>query len=142
MKLVFHIQVFSNGFGSSLFRNSSSECGYPDFCGDYSLHPIRANGDILVGFCLVVLLAHKNPSTSSTHFPLVECRRFFKAVRRVLLDDSAWPLLCGYRRVELKFLIFGSSQRFLFTLLSNCGPLLVTIDCDIPNRQTIFFHTN
>ena len=45
---------------------------------------------------------------SSTHFPLVASNRFFKAVNKVLLEASAWPLLCRYRGVEYKFFIFNS----------------------------------
>ena len=67
---------------------------------------------------------------------------FFKVDRRVLLDASAWPLLCGYLGVEYKFLIFNSLQKFLYTWLSNCGPLSVTIDWGILNLHTMFLHTN
>ena len=76
------------------------------------------------------------------YFPLAECRPFFKANKRVLLDTSAWPLLCEYRGVEYKFLIFNLLQKSLYTRLSNCGPLSVTIDWGIPNLHTMFFHTN
>ena len=65
---------------------------------------------------------------TSTHFPLAECRRFFKVIKRVLLDSSAWPLLCEYRRVEYKFMIFNLRHKFLYTMLSNYGPLSVMID--------------
>ena len=57
---------------------------------------------------------------------------------RVLLDAYAWPLLCGYRGVEYRFLIFNSLQKFLYTRLSNCGPLLVTIDWGISNLHTTY----
>ena len=98
--------------------------------------------ELLVGFRLVVLYAHRTPGSSSTHFNLAKCRRFFKVVKKVLLDDFAWLLLCEYSGVEYKFLIFISLQKFMYTLLSNCGPLLVIIDCGIPNQQTMFFYTN
>ena len=75
---------------------------------------VRVSGDTLVGW-LVVLYAHKTVGSSFTHFPLVECRRFFRADRRVLLDVSAWPLLCGYRGVEFRFLIFNLLQKFLYS---------------------------
>ena len=52
-----------------------------------SIPYVRANGDTPIGFKLVVLLAHKDPGSSSTHFPLVECIRFFRANRKVLLDS-------------------------------------------------------
>ena len=58
------------------------------------------------------------------------------------MDDSAKPLLYGYCGVEYEFLIFRLLQKFMYTLLSNCGPLSVIIYCRIPNRQPIFFHTN
>ena len=48
----------------------------------------------------------------------------------------------GYCGVEYKFLGFSSWKKFLYKPLSNCGPLSVTIDFGILNRQTIFFHTN
>ena len=54
-----------------------------------SIPYVRANGDTLVDFRLVVLWVHKTLGSSSTHFPLVECGRFFRANRRVLLDASA-----------------------------------------------------
>ena len=102
----------------------------------------RANRDMQVGFRLVILQAHKTPGSSSTHFPLAECMCFFRANRRVLFDASAWLLLYGYCGVEYRFFIFNSLQKFLYTRLSNCGPLSVTIDWGISNLHTMFFHTN
>ena len=78
----------------------------------------------------------------STHFPLAKCRSFFRAVKSVLLDSFAWPMLCGYRGVEYRFLIFNSLQKFLNTRLSNYGPLSVIIDLGISNLHIMFFHTN
>ena len=64
--------------------------GIPISMGMMAFIPyVRANDDTPVGFRLVVLYAHKTPGSSSTHFPLAECRRFFRADRRVLLDASA-----------------------------------------------------
>ena len=60
----------------------------------------------------------------------------------VLLDASVWSLLCGYRRVEYRFFIFSSLQKFLNTRLSNYDPLSVIIDWGIPNMHTMFFHIN
>ena len=107
-----------------------------------SIPYMRENKDMPVGFWLVVLEAHKTPRNSSTHFPLAECRRFFKADWRVLFDASTRSLLCGYCGVEYRFLIFNSLQKFLYTRLSNCGPLSITINWGIPNLHTMFFHTN
>ena len=42
----------------------------------------------------------------------------------VLLDASAWPLLCGYHGVEYRFLIFNSLQKFLYTRLSKLRPIV------------------
>ena len=39
---------------------------------------------------------------------MVEYKRFFKADRRVLLDASAWPLLCGYCGVEVFYFQFAT----------------------------------
>ena len=80
---------------------------------------------------------HDTPGSSSTHFPLPEYKSFFRADRSVLLDASALPLLCMY-----KFFIFNSLQKFLYTKLSNCRPLSVTVDWGIPNLHTMFFHIN
>ena len=52
--------------------------------------------------------SHNTPGSSSTHFPLAKCRRFFKTDRSVLLDTSVWPLLYRYRGVEYRFFIFNS----------------------------------
>ena len=57
--------------------------------------------------------------SSSTHLPLAEPNHFFNAVNRVLLEVSAYPLLCGYREVEYRFFIFNSWQKFLYARLSN-----------------------
>ena len=65
-----------------------------------SIPYVRANGDTLVGFWLVVLYAYKTLGSLSTHFPLAECMPFFRVDRRLVLDASAWPLLWGYRGVE------------------------------------------
>ena len=73
-----------------------------------SIPYVRANGDSRIWFRLVVLYVHNTPGSSSTHFPFVECRSCFRADRSVLLYSSSWPLLCGYRRVEYRFLIFSS----------------------------------
>ena len=54
-----------------------------------SIPYVRAKGDMPVGFRVVVLWANKTPGSSSTHFPLAECSRFFRADRRVLFDASA-----------------------------------------------------
>ena len=54
-----------------------------------SIPYVRVNDDLLIGFQMVVLYAHKTLDGSSTHFPLAECRRFFRADRRVLFDASA-----------------------------------------------------
>ena len=78
-----------------------------------------AKGDIPVGLWVVVLLSQSTSRSSSTHLPLTESNRFFKAVNRVLLEAFAWPLLCGYRRVEYRFFIFNSWQKFLYAQLSN-----------------------
>ena len=31
---------FSNDFSINIFRNFSSKCGHPNFCGNYILHPV------------------------------------------------------------------------------------------------------
>ena len=49
---------------------------------------------------------------------------FLRADARVLLDASAWPLLCGFRGVEYKFLIFNSLQKFLYTLAIELRPIV------------------
>ena len=127
----------------SFSRIFASTVGITSYVGMMASIPyVRANDDIPVSFRLVVLEAHKTLRNSSTHFPLAECRHFFKADRRVLLYASAWPLLCGYHEVEYRFLIFNLLQKFLYTRLSNCGPLSITIDWGIPNMHTMFFHTN
>ena len=46
--------------------------------------------------------------SSSTHLPLPESNRFFKAVNKVLLEASAESLLCEYRGVGHIFFIFNS----------------------------------
>ena len=51
-----------------------------------------------------------------------------KPFKRVLLDASSWPLLYEYCGIEYKFMIFNSWQKFMYTLLSNCGSLSITID--------------
>ena len=45
-----------------------------------SIPYVSVNGDTLVGFQLVVLYAHKTPGSSSTHFPLTECRLFLELI--------------------------------------------------------------
>ena len=45
-----------------------------------SIPYMRANGDSPTGFHLVVLCAHNTHDSSSTHFPLAECKRFFKLI--------------------------------------------------------------
>ena len=80
-----------------------------------SIPYVRVNGDSPVSFQLVVLKAHNTLGSSSTHFSLAECRCFFKADRSILLDAFSWPFLCGYHRVEYRFLIFNSLQNFLYT---------------------------
>ena len=54
-----------------------------------SIPYVRANGDMPIGFSLVVLYAHNTPGSSFTHFPLADCRHFFRVDRRVLFDASA-----------------------------------------------------
>ena len=66
-----------------------------------------------VGRRLVVLYAHRTPGNSSTHFPLAESKRFLRAVKIVLFEASAWPLLCGYLGVEYRFFMFKPSQKSL-----------------------------
>ena len=103
--------------------------GIPIYVGIMASIPyVRANGDTPIDFILVVLEAHKTLGSSSTHFPLAECRPFFRANKRVLLDVFAWLLLCGHCGIEYKFLIFNSLQNFMYTQLSNCSPLSITID--------------
>ena len=64
--------------------------GILNLYGDDSLYAIcEANGDSLVYFRLVVLYAHNTPNSSSTHFPLAECRHFFRVDRSVLLEPFA-----------------------------------------------------
>ena len=124
-------------------RISTRTVGIPISVGMMASIPyVKANDDIPVDFRLVVLEAYKTPRNSSTHFPLAECMLFFRVDRRVLLDASAWSLLCAYRGVKYRFLIFNLLQKFLFTRLSNCGPLSITIDWGILNLHTIFFHAN
>ena len=65
-------------------------------------------GDIPVGRRAIVLYTQSTPGSSSTHFPLAESNRFFKAVNMVLFEASAWPLLFGYLGVEYRFFIFSS----------------------------------
>ena len=60
----------------------------------------------------------------------------------VPLSTFLWLLLCGYRGVKYRFFIFNLLQKFLYTRLSNYGPLFVTIDWSILNMHTMFFHTN
>ena len=79
---------------------------------------------------------------SSIHFPLPECKCFLKAIKRVLLDASAWILLFVYNGIEYKFKIFSSSHKFIYMSLSNCCPLFVIMDWGIPNKQTMIFHMN
>ena len=69
----------------------------------------------------------KNRVQNSTFWALIS-RRFFKADKSVLLDVSTWSLLYGYHGVEYRFFIFNSLQKFLYTRLSNCDTLSVTID--------------
>ena len=69
---------------------------------------MSVKGDIPVGPWAVVLQAQSTPGRSSTHLPLAMSNCFLKAVNRVLLEDSAWPLHYGYRRVEYRFFIFNS----------------------------------
>ena len=73
-----------------------------------SIPYVRMNGDSPIEFQLVVLYAHNTLGRSSTHFPLAECRHFFKAAMIFLLDAFAWSLHYGYREVENRFLIFSS----------------------------------
>ena len=73
-----------------------------------SIPLVSAKGEMPIGFQAVVLYAQSTPGSSSTHFPLAESNCFFKAVNMVLLEASAWPLLCRYRGVEYKFFIFNS----------------------------------
>ena len=61
-----------------------------------------------VGLRAVVLKAQSTLGSSSTHLPLVESNRFFKAVNRVLLEAFSWPLLYEYRGVEYRFFISNS----------------------------------
>ena len=68
---------------SSFAFSGSYACtvGIPISMGMMASIPyMRVNGDMPVGFRLVVLLAHKTPSSSSTHFPLVECRHFSELI--------------------------------------------------------------
>ena len=80
---------------------------------------MRVKGDIPVGLRAVVLYAQSTPGISSTHLPLAESNRFFKVANRVLLEASAWPLLCGYHGVEYRFFVFNSWHKFLYARLSN-----------------------
>ena len=71
-------------------RISARMVGIPISVGITASIPyVRANGDMPVGFRLVVLTAHKTPGSSSTHFPLAKRMRFFRADKRVLFDTSA-----------------------------------------------------
>ena len=69
---------------------------------------MSVKGDMPVGLRAVVLWAQSTLGSSSTHLPLAESNRFFKAVNRVLLEAFAWPLLYGYRGVEYRFFISNS----------------------------------
>ena len=79
----------SRSLAFSFSRISVRTMGIPISMGMMASIPyVRVNSDTPVGFRLVVLYAHKTPGSSSTHFPLAECRLFFRADRRVLLDAS------------------------------------------------------
>ena len=89
------------------FTDFSSKCRYPNLRRNYCLHRIGKGEWQYPSWLLTgCSIGPKNSGRFSTHFLLVECRRFFKAVKRVLLDASTWPLICGYRGVEYKFMIF------------------------------------
>ena len=49
---------------------------------------------------------------------------FFRADARVLLDASAWLLLCGFCGVEYRFFIFNSLQKFLYTQAIELQPIV------------------
>ena len=49
---------------------------------------MSAKGDIPVDQRVVVLYAQSTPGSSSTHLPLAESNRFFKAINMVLFEAS------------------------------------------------------
>ena len=64
------------------------------------------------------------PNSSSTHFPLAECRHFFIVDRRNLFDASAWPLLCVYCGVEYMFFYFQFAAKILVYLAIKLWPIV------------------
>ena len=93
-----------------------------------------------VAYRLVVWYAHKTPGSSSGHFPCLSVRDFLRQCMIDLLDASACPLPWGYLSVDMFCLMPYFWKNFAKSLPTNCGPLSMALDCEMPNRQMMFFH--
>ena len=90
---------------------------------------------------VVVLYAHRTLGNSSGHAPFASSNRALMILSRARFVTFVWPLAWGWPGDENQFLIPNPEQKSLKPQLSNCHPLFDMIFRDIPNRQTIFFHT-
>ena len=90
----------------------------------------------------VVRYAHRTLGNSSAHLLLAPSNLLFNLLTMALLVASTWPLLCGYARVEYRFMMPRLPQISRKALLSNCNPLSDIRDSSTPSLVIIFLHTN
>ncbi|KAM0988460.1 hypothetical protein ACFX2A_012612 [Malus domestica] len=100
----------------------------------------KKNGVSSISHLFVVRYAHRTQGSSSSHLPFLSERVFLRQLKMVLLDASACPLPCGYQGVDICCLMLYFFKNLAKSLPTNCGPLLVTMNCRIPKRQTMFFY--
>ncbi|KAI5316728.1 hypothetical protein L3X38_036435 [Prunus dulcis] len=81
-------------------------------------------------------------SSSSIQFPSASSNIFFRQSNIILSDASAWPLPCGYHKVDKCCLMPYFAKNAVICLPMNCDPLSVISDYERPNRHMMFFQTN
>ena len=90
----------------------------------------------------VIRWAYTTPSNSSTHFPFAHSNIFLMHSMGFCLSPLLVYCFVDNKGVEYKFLMSSFEQNVRKTVLSNWGPLFITIARGILNRHMMFFQMN